>query len=335
MAGQRQYSNLIALFDNFPEYQKALQVSQNSLGTLQNQEEIYLDSTAAHLKELKAAAENLYDSVLDPTAFNVGASFGKALLNTMARLVDSLGGGMGLLTQLGGLATVVFRDKIASGVMTSLHNIQLQNLAIQEEKDSLAAMAQMRGMNDGQLGEMLDVGTAFKSSSQGFQNIYQNEYTQIIDAYEQLFTQKNELDALLSQASQSLVFQELDETGLVERILGGNFNGDIEVAKQELNELYADIQNFSMGANFEAASNLLTETLDNLPADVQQVAANLETVQGDLEESLSRASQVLGDDNTYVRAFKKEILELQALMQNTNPENLDTIKAKLVEVQNA
>ena len=37
MAGQRQYSNLIALFDNFQQYNKALNTAQNAAGTLQKQ----------------------------------------------------------------------------------------------------------------------------------------------------------------------------------------------------------------------------------------------------------------------------------------------------------
>nr|DAF75434.1 MAG TPA: hypothetical protein [Caudoviricetes sp.] len=35
MAGTRQYNNLIALFDNWEEYQSALNVSQKAAGTLQ------------------------------------------------------------------------------------------------------------------------------------------------------------------------------------------------------------------------------------------------------------------------------------------------------------
>ena len=34
MAGQRQYSNLIALFDNFDKYTEALHTAQNAAGTL-------------------------------------------------------------------------------------------------------------------------------------------------------------------------------------------------------------------------------------------------------------------------------------------------------------
>ena len=40
MAGQRQYNNLLALFDHFEEYNKALNTAQNAAGTLQEQQDI-------------------------------------------------------------------------------------------------------------------------------------------------------------------------------------------------------------------------------------------------------------------------------------------------------
>jgi len=49
MAGQRQYSNLMALFENFDKYTEALNTAQNAAGTLQQQQSIYMESTAAHL----------------------------------------------------------------------------------------------------------------------------------------------------------------------------------------------------------------------------------------------------------------------------------------------
>jgi len=55
MAGQRQYNNLLALFDNFDKYNEALNTAQNAAGTLQEQQDIYMESTKAHLQTLKAS----------------------------------------------------------------------------------------------------------------------------------------------------------------------------------------------------------------------------------------------------------------------------------------
>ena len=49
MAGTRQYNNLLALFENWDMYNEALETSKDSLGTLQEQQDIYLQSTEAQL----------------------------------------------------------------------------------------------------------------------------------------------------------------------------------------------------------------------------------------------------------------------------------------------
>ena len=52
MGGQRQYNNLIALFDNWDLYLKQVNVSLQAQGTLNEKNERYLDSLAGHLQSL-------------------------------------------------------------------------------------------------------------------------------------------------------------------------------------------------------------------------------------------------------------------------------------------
>ena len=54
VAGTRQYNNLLSLFDNWDMYQESLEMSAEAAGTLQKQQDIYMESTEAHLKQLKA-----------------------------------------------------------------------------------------------------------------------------------------------------------------------------------------------------------------------------------------------------------------------------------------
>ena len=68
MAGTRQYNNLIALFDNWNMYTKAIETSKNSTGELQKQQDIYMESTEAHLQQLRTEAERTYKTLFDDTA---------------------------------------------------------------------------------------------------------------------------------------------------------------------------------------------------------------------------------------------------------------------------
>jgi TP901 family phage tail tape measure protein len=69
VGGVRQYTNLIALMDNFDFYQQNIDIAKNSEGTLQRQQAIYEKSWEASSKRVKAAAETIYSSLLNDKFF--------------------------------------------------------------------------------------------------------------------------------------------------------------------------------------------------------------------------------------------------------------------------
>lgn len=123
-AGTRQYNNLLALFDNWDSYTKALETSRNAAGTLQEQQDTYMESTRAHLNQLKAASEDLYDSLLDTDTINDVADGLTFVVKRFTDLVDGIGGGNNTLLMLGSTATKVFSQQIAQGLATTIKNFQ-------------------------------------------------------------------------------------------------------------------------------------------------------------------------------------------------------------------
>lgn len=93
MAGKRQYNNLVALFENWDMYMNSLNISANSLGTLQEQHEVYLESITAYEHKLNAEMEALYSNVVKEDAI-IGA------LEAVTSLTEGLNG---TLTLLGGI----------------------------------------------------------------------------------------------------------------------------------------------------------------------------------------------------------------------------------------
>lgn len=83
MAGTRQYNNLVALFDNWDMYTDAIETSKNSTGELQKQQDIYMESTEAHLQQLRTEAERTYKTLFDDTAV-------KAMTDALTRIVKCL-----------------------------------------------------------------------------------------------------------------------------------------------------------------------------------------------------------------------------------------------------
>ena len=124
MAGTRQYNNLLALFENWNMYESAMKTSIEATGTLQKQQDIYMDSIEAHLEQLSAAGERVYQAIFD-------ADSAKDLIDVLTRGVDlfanfteSIGGGGTLLMALIPLMTKLFSGTISSGVATFVANMQ-------------------------------------------------------------------------------------------------------------------------------------------------------------------------------------------------------------------
>ena len=124
MAGTRQYNNLLSLFDNWDMYQEALSVSEGAAGTLQQQQDIYMESAAAHIQQMKTSFEGLYDSLLDEDSIIAVTDALTNVVNLLTNLVDALGGGANTLLTFGSIATRVFSKNLAQGIAVTIDNIK-------------------------------------------------------------------------------------------------------------------------------------------------------------------------------------------------------------------
>lgn len=124
IAGTRQYNNLLALFDNWDMYTDALQTSADAAGTLQKQQDIYMESTAAHLKELKASMEGIYDNIFEPSELNVMIDGLTNLAETAEHVLESFGGGLSSFAGIGAIIANIFSKQIAGGINKAVINHQ-------------------------------------------------------------------------------------------------------------------------------------------------------------------------------------------------------------------
>jgi hypothetical protein len=124
MAGQRQYSNLVALFDNFDQYEKTLKVAQGAAGTLEEQSETVLEGTRAHLMQLKASMEDIFDSFLNTDSIEGVADAFSMIATAVAGIVDSLGGGLPILNYIVGLGLSTVATNIARSINTTITNFE-------------------------------------------------------------------------------------------------------------------------------------------------------------------------------------------------------------------
>lgn len=124
VAGTRQYAQLVALMDNWDKFGENLKVAGGAMGTLNEQQAIYMDSVEAHMKTMKASAEGLYNSLLDEDTIKNFADMMSGLLTGLNKFVDALGGGQGVLLAFGGIATRVFGKQIADQITPLIINFK-------------------------------------------------------------------------------------------------------------------------------------------------------------------------------------------------------------------
>lgn len=249
MAGTRQYNNLIALFDNWEEYQSALNVSQKAAGTLQKQQNVYLESTTAHINELNTAWDSLYHSTLDADTINTVTDGLKVLVKLTDNWIQSIGGGKGVLLNLGAIATNVFSKQIASSIAISINNLKTERQQIEEIQARLKLTDEVR--NDRTyddesraIAQMANDSTKYTSVMSQSQQEYSNS---LIETQTQLLNQKAAYDKASASAVEYLKnHQSTQNLGLTNDDQHLETSKKLEDQLEDLNvQLVEEAENYS------------------------------------------------------------------------------------------
>ena len=120
VGGVRQYAQLIALMDNWDFFQENLQTAYSAEGSLQEQANIYAESWEASSKRVKAAAEEIYDTLLNDEFFISLNNIFADIITGINQTIKGLGGFKGVLLLIGNIMTTVFQKQLA----TNLDNLK-------------------------------------------------------------------------------------------------------------------------------------------------------------------------------------------------------------------
>lgn len=101
VAGVRQYTQLVALLDNWSFFQQNLQSSLSSEGELDKQAQIYQESWQAAKDEVTASMEEIYSKILDDEAFIELTHALSKLIDVFSTFIDGFGGVQGILSMTG------------------------------------------------------------------------------------------------------------------------------------------------------------------------------------------------------------------------------------------
>lgn len=288
MAGTRQYNNLIALFDNWEEYQSALNVSQKAAGTLQKQQNVYLESTTAHINELNTAWDSLYHSTLDADTINTVTDGLKILVKLTDNWIQSIGGGKGVLLNLGAIATNVFSKQIASSIAISINNLKSERQEIEEIQARLKLTDEVRNNKtydeeSRAIAQMANDSTKYTSVMSQSQQEYSNS---LIETQTQLLNQKAAYDKASASAVEYLKnHQSTQNLGLDDNDQHLETSKKLEDQLEDLNvQLVEEAENYSrLKAALKDTDLAYDDELQNTKTMGAAYVENKKTVQAFLE----------------------------------------------------
>ena len=125
VAGVRQYTQFIALMDNWDYFQENLNLALNATGSLGEQAEIYADSWQAAENKVRASAEGIYKALLDEDFF-IGFNNGLAnALEGIEGVIEGLGGMKGILFSFGSIFLNMYAKEFPSAITKLTDNFKI------------------------------------------------------------------------------------------------------------------------------------------------------------------------------------------------------------------
>lgn len=137
VAGTRQYSQFMALMNNYDKIQENQKVAENSEGTIEEQAKIYAESWEGAQKRVKASLESLYNELI-PSDFLIKMTNGLSdVINMINSLVKAFGGLPGLLLLASTIITTKFKPEITQSLDLGIQKIQLFGTKVKETASNL------------------------------------------------------------------------------------------------------------------------------------------------------------------------------------------------------
>lgn len=125
VAGVRQYTQLMALMDNWDFMKENLETARNATGTLTEQQKIYEESWQAANKRLKASFESLYTDLIDDKFFIKFTDFLSDMVDGADSFIDKIGGLKTLLIGILGIVGQTLSSKITPMLDSLINNIKI------------------------------------------------------------------------------------------------------------------------------------------------------------------------------------------------------------------
>lgn len=359
MAGQRQYNNLTALFDNWDMYLDALKTSKEAEGTLEKQQSIYMESTAAHLQQLRTAAEGVYDSLLKPEDINNTADALTSIVTQIEKIIDSVGGLKGVLPVVLAMFSQLLSKNMgqAAGDFSNWINANRRNeRQIAEARETLDSKtfsniglttdsylqnveALLGSRNTMSVEEFNQLKQNINENAEAINNFGKNieKTTQQYELLQEKTKQGIDLDELENNTDYFNAPESIDSAVILE-----DTQENREKAFEEANQFVETLRQVNeeqandLKASIEKLKELAEIKKENLEAQKRQNIENVENQAKTLEEEKEKINEEKKQKNKSRGSYRGKITQIQKEMaspESSSPEKQEELAKKLAKYE--
>ena len=243
VAGVRQYTQLMSLMNNYDDFKTNVDLAENSSGTLDEQSRIYAESWEAARDRVTAAAEQIYEALLDDKVFIGILNVVEKVVSGIGGMIDVMGGLKGVLPLVGTLMLKSFGPDIANSIDRVFYNIKLGSEQGRQEiynlrKESADALKTMYDDGTDSGSAMVDVGT----KQADLQNTLLDKTLQLQQANKELTEEEQKQAQQLLDINATLSEQYVQLTKNKEQMVEAS--GDLE--KKAVAKMGKNVNQFDM-----------------------------------------------------------------------------------------
>ena len=354
VAGVRQYTQLIALMENWDNGDSDsmvanLQTAYSSTGALDQQANIYAESWEAAGKRVKAAAEQIYNDLLDDKFFIKILNNIEKILLFVDNLIDGLGGLKGVLLTVGSILTKVFSQQMSQSLKDMAYNLKMstekgrKNLRDEREgllKDSLTKIQEspdfitpsQKAQKDA-LTDQLELQIALTDNAERMTDIELATNQALIDRNRILNEQRIASSKKLENKQ-----NEASEAGMNMRVKAAQQFADensFAAINPLLNDVFADIENEAkIEIKLEADGKKLLQTLKQVDSGSEEAKNAVQDFVNEINEiknsdgASMKMKQILSDFDkmsTDADEAETQIIQLVAALKTLTDSNIEPI----------
>ena len=332
MGGQRQVNQIRALFDNWDKYTQTMKIAAEAEGTLQEEQDIFMESSEGQLQKLRTNWEGVLDSILSSEDIIKVAKSLQPVLESIEKIIDAFGGGIGILNGFLPILYQLVAPQISAGIAkigmsfdASRNNAELARNEIEGLRTLLDNNFNAPGLESYQqqlnaliedYARLRDTMTISQRNEfrESLKSIIAHEGPEVIKILNEINKQKNEL----SQKDTNL----LDSSNLA-TLLNNNDSIGLNSTRQEILEISETLNNF-----IQNGVKPTEQEFDELAERLRNTFGESDTVENfvqDWENSLKLLKSGVQD---FRRDFATQLMSEDGF----DTSFLDNLRAKFAEV---